>query len=99
MPFYLIQNSDSTKRILLSESLSSVKFVNIADPIEVIIGGVLEPANVAASGLLISVDGENWTDIINTIDFRIEFEPKIFVAPDGSSNSGTVQVLLASQAE
>lgn len=99
MPFYLVQNSDTSKRVLLSESLSSVKFVNLVQPVEVIIGGIVEPATIAANNLLISTDGETWTEIINTIDFRIEFEPKIFVAPDGDSKTGTVQVLLASSAE
>lgn len=101
MPFYQIQNSgqNEDKRILLSDSLSSVKFVNLVEPIQIAIGGVLEPATVAANDLLISIDGEIWTDIINTIDFRVEFEPKIFVAANQDSKTGTIQILLESSAQ
>lgn len=94
MSFYLVQNN---KRILLSDSLSLVKFVNVIEPIEVVISGVLKTASVAANGLLISTDGANWTDVISSIDFRVEFEPKIFVSAFEDSTSGTIEILFQDQ--
>jgi Na+/H+ antiporter NhaA len=93
MAFFLILDQEVDKKILLSESLSSVKFTNLTDPVLVCISGVLVPSVVTTTDLEISRDGENWSEVIEDIDFRIEFEPKIYVRPSETSSSGTIEVL------
>jgi hypothetical protein len=93
MPFFLILDQEADKKILLSESLSSVKFTNLNNPVLVSISGVLVPAVVTTTDLEISRDGENWSEVIEDIDFRIEFEPKIYVRASETSSSGTIEIL------
>lgn len=96
MAFFLLTDEtddQSSKRVLLSDSLSSIRFSNLTKPVTIIISGVLTPSTITTVDLEISRDGENWSEVIDDIDFRVEFEPKIYVRSSENSSSGTVDIL------